>query len=245
VLGAYRIRGEAFGEAKLPECSLPPLLVALRPAAAAGAGAGPGRLGAVFSGGGQPGRFLLYSPEAGALKIDQEMELSVGVAVAACDGDFDGDGSPDVAVLFGGRQGAVRVLRGTPAGKMTQQEMVDVGQLPTGMACGDVNADGRDDVVISTPESVAVHLSAGRGRFFKVSEQRLLGLAGPVALWPAAGAEPATVAALSLKGRAWVFQLPAPGGTAPAAAEPFSPAAPPPGEPAAPDGKAAGEEVGP
>ncbi len=206
-LSVHRARGRELASTKLPECGVPPVLLALGPAP----GGRGGRLGLAVSGGSKAGKFFVYSLREGKLVEDQKLDLPPGLVVAARSGNFTGDAKPDVVLLFGGQSGALVVLNGTQAGKLAQQARpVAVGKLPLDMAAGDINGDGRTDLVVAGPGALKVYLSAGRGRFLHVASARLLGLAGPVALWGSQRGRPAKAAALSLKGRAWVLTLPPP-----------------------------------
>jgi FG-GAP-like repeat len=84
-----------------------------------------------------------------------------GVATA----DFNGDGKQDVAVS-NWQSNDVSVLLGTGTGSLRQQR-----RYPSGGCCvnaiqaGDVNKDGKPDVVVATQHNVAVLLNKGDGTF--------------------------------------------------------------------------------
>lgn len=71
-------------------------------------------------------------------------------------GDFDGDGKTDVAIAMGDNRAAVLVLRGLGTGgfaaPMTLPPMSPspgIGDGTTALAVGDVNGDGRDDIIVA------------------------------------------------------------------------------------------------
>src|SRR5947209_4992435 len=84
----------------------------------------------------------------------------VGVAV----GDFNADGKPDlavandssdnVAILLGKGNGAFAQAAGSP---------VAVGSLPTPVAVGDFNGDGRQDLLVGNSNSGTVSVLLGNG----------------------------------------------------------------------------------
>lgn len=206
-LFVHRAKGAQLASAKLPPGGVPVVLFAL--------GAAPGRrgqrLGLVASGGRKTGKLYVYSLRKGKLVADQQLDIPTGLVLAARSGDFNADGKPDVALLFGGRTGAITVLNGAEEGKLARQARpLATGSLPQGMDVGDINGDGKTDIIVAGPGGLSIYLSAGRGRFLHAGSSRLLGLAGPVALWSSRKGRPARAAALSLKGRAWVLKLPAP-----------------------------------
>ncbi len=222
LISVFGGRGGKVAEIKMPYCGLPPLICRM--------GAVPGtkgsRFGVVISGGEKPGSFRVYALRGKSLRQEQSLELASGVVVGARGGDFDGDGNLDVAVVFGGSSGVLTVVDGSDPKKLALLQPVAVGELPIGMACADLNADGRHDVVLTSPEEVRIYLSTGKGSFLAVGGEkfaggeRFAGLAGPVAVWPSQKGRPGRIAVLNLKGRAWIMSLPAPPKELPAAPRP-------------------------
>jgi hypothetical protein len=82
-------------------------------------------------------------------------------------GDLDGDGVPDVIVADSfAYKGVVSVLRGVGQGKLAARVDYVLGQAyPWALAVGDVNADGKLDVVVVDRSSmVSVLLGSGDGK---------------------------------------------------------------------------------
>ena len=103
-------------------------------------------------------------------------------------GDVNGDSRPDLVVANGGNSndpGDVSVLLGNGDGTFRPQARLAAGRNPTSVAIGDVNGDGRPDLVTANYSGgtgdVSVLLGAGDGTF------------QPQALF-AAGSGPASVA---------------------------------------------------
>lgn len=88
-------------------------------------------------------------------------------------GDFDGDGRPDVAIAMGDNRAAVLVLRGLGTGEFAAPIVLPpksprpgIGDGTTALAVGDVNGDGRDDIIVACfdlTNQVLVRLSTGSG----------------------------------------------------------------------------------
>jgi hypothetical protein len=83
-------------------------------------------------------------------------------------GDFNGDGIPDLAVTNDDfPQNTVSVLLGNGDGSFQDAVSYPTGFEPIGVAAGDLNHDGYDDIVVSNygDQNVGVYLSNGDGTF--------------------------------------------------------------------------------
>ncbi|MFO0801534.1 MAG: CRTAC1 family protein [Gemmataceae bacterium] len=111
------------------------------------------------------------------------MPQSMGSGAAAI--DFDDDGLLDILLLnFGGPNAAStnRLFRQTAPGRfadVTKGSGLDVPGWFHGVAVGDVNNDGRPDVVLTAFGSIRLFLNRGEGRFADATEGS--GLVNP--LW--------------------------------------------------------------
>jgi len=108
-------------------------------------------------------------------------------------GDFNGDGRQDIAVLNEGSfpsPGTVSILLGDGSGAFTVSSTISVGVEPVAIAAGDLNGDGRTDLVVSNTGigrlggSLSILLSQSDGRFLQsaIAETRFNTVTGQVGL---------------------------------------------------------------
>lgn len=107
---------------------------------------------------------------ADSLSLDTTYVLSGGSApTCLTTADFDTSGTADLAVGFGGTRNVAILLNaynGLPVGRFnTSFPLIDLGTgAPSGLYCGDFNADGRMDIAASkSSPNVAVLLNSGLG----------------------------------------------------------------------------------
>jgi len=125
--------------------------------------------------------------------------------------DLNGDGRPDLAYYGDPKELIVVCNQGTNGWSAPKRWPIDDGQLTQNALCpGDLNGDGRADLVVSSAGGLRVLLSTGQGSFLPVGRLPAPDLAGPVALWGVRGKSPARAAALTLRGRVLLLELPAP-----------------------------------
>ena len=100
--------------------------------------------------------------------FEPELKLAAGPApVAVVSADFDGDGRPDLAVAESG-QGVgktVTVLRGLGGMKFAAPVEVGVPQSPNALAVGDMDGDGKPDLVVATTQGVVILHNLGAKGF--------------------------------------------------------------------------------
>ncbi len=85
-------------------------------------------------------------------------------------GDVNGDGKPDLVVPNEGRYVSghtVSVLLGDGNGTFQTQQTIDTGYFPISVALGDVNGDGKPDLVVGNVvgNTIAVLLNSNKGNF--------------------------------------------------------------------------------
>jgi hypothetical protein len=116
---------------------------------------GDGKPDAVVAGmsAGAPTLAVLINQGNGQFAAEQDYALP-DVPVSLAVGDFNGDGRPDVAVGVAAPPGGsgptgVYVLFGQANGTLTAPVRIDGSLYPTGLAAGDLNGDGRTDLVVA------------------------------------------------------------------------------------------------
>lgn len=92
-------------------------------------------------------------------------------------GDFNGDGYPDLAVVsYTGATVALMRNKGNGDFEVGTEYSTGTANLPQGLAAGDLNGDGRPDVVVANQglNQVTVHLNDGTGQFISPGLQDTL-----------------------------------------------------------------------
>ncbi len=111
--------------------------------------------------------------------------------VAVVVGDFNGDGRQDLAIANqnnasspgSGANGSVSILLGNGDGTFQPQAVMASGTQPSALALGDLNGDGKLDLVIANQtNSVTVYLGNGDGTFRELTTYSTPGAATSIAL---------------------------------------------------------------
>jgi hypothetical protein len=130
-----------------------------------------------FNGDGKPD---IVTANAGSANVSVFLNLGAGTGAAfsVVAGDFNGDGKFDVAVAsyFNSPTGRVSILFGNGAGNFGPPTSYDVGPGSFSIATGDLNGDGKPDLVSANngtsgftsggvPGNISVLLNTGSGAF--------------------------------------------------------------------------------
>ena len=112
-------------------------------------------------------------------ETDMDLGENPGEPGAIVTADFNGDGQPDLAVsepcellppCNTQSTGNVKILLGRPDGTFFVASSVAVSNLPTALATGDFNGDGKIDIAVSNygAATVTILLNDGHGKFTAV-----------------------------------------------------------------------------
>jgi hypothetical protein len=110
---------------------------------------------------------------SGELREVWELGTEYFTTMGVAQGDFDGDGNTDVAIATGDPRAAVLVLHGLGNGELTPlaplpplPSQPDVSDGTSALAVGDLNDDGRDDILTASfdlTNQLVIRLSTGSG----------------------------------------------------------------------------------
>lgn len=102
----------------------------------------------------------LFAPAPGS-------PLAMEYAEFVVSGDFNNDGIPDLAVLASTNSGSVAIYLGKGDGTFQSGVDYNVGTYPFSMAVGDVNGDGKLDLIVPnySDNTVSILLGNGDGTF--------------------------------------------------------------------------------
>lgn len=127
-------------------------------------------------GGGATGGMRVYESDGTGLFSQVESVSTGGVVVDVTTGDFNSDNSVDVVYSVVSAAAPIGLRLGDDTGNLGSQVDVSTTVLDTfGVAAGDVDNDGNDDLAIGGADSVAVLLGNGAAAF---SDEILLTGAG-------------------------------------------------------------------
>jgi hypothetical protein len=109
---------------------------------------------------------LLLNKGSGSFQAKRDYPVG-GVLNSLAIGDLTGDGKPDLATTnqFGNVSGKVSVLANRGDGTFEARRNYATGRNPFAVAIGDLNGDGKQDLVTAGGGGVSVLLNRGDGRF--------------------------------------------------------------------------------
>lgn len=148
---------------------------------------------AVFGDGGiadpaTAGAFVYFGQADASLSAPLRVDTSLRAGYLAV-ADLDGDGRSDLIVgddMVGGgaNRGSVRIYLGSADGRFAAPIELTPGSFPQALAAGDIDGDGRIDLVVASdsPAGPALHvyLGSGAGRFAAPRTKALNGRPGSI-----------------------------------------------------------------
>ncbi|GIW43715.1 MAG: hypothetical protein KatS3mg077_0997 [Candidatus Binatia bacterium] len=113
---------------------------------------------------GNTSRLEIYRAGNETLQRMAEVALGTGTPHAVVRSDFNRDGRSDIAVaLQDAGSGVVRVFAGRSGHGLELSSTISVGDIPLGLAVGDVNRDGRADLLTANSGTLNVSVALGNG----------------------------------------------------------------------------------